>query len=161
MPITHSYVLAKPDPGDASLIGTTKWNANHLYPSFNVFGYQSGDDPTYPAFPVAGVADVFGVAIRTKVDLTYATQARIVSGSPANASSVSAKIAVQYSLDQATWVYLDGANGPFITLFPLGIKVSAWANLVAGAKADVWLRWVTREGTGSQISIFNSWLQVR
>jgi hypothetical protein len=164
MPITHVFVNGKAEPGDATLIRPSNWNADHLYPSFNVYGWQSGDDPTFPMNdpnPPAGVAEVFNADIRTRVDLTRCTQARVISGAFINASLVAVKFAAQYSLDQVTWAYLDGANGPFINMTPVGLKASAWVNLVAGAKADVWLRWITREGTGAFISLLNSWLQVR
>lgn len=84
---------------------------------------------------------------RNKFDLTNATQARLVmalNGVPAVTPSMS----LQYSTDDSTWNYADGATGPTLTAGAGGTNVGAWGNLTALAKADVFLRIVTASGDG-------------
>jgi hypothetical protein len=85
---------------------------------------------------------------RTQYDLTSATQARLVL-TVTVAGSASANIRVQYSTNQSTWYYLDGSSGPSVAISSTGVKTSAWVNLTAGAKADVFLRIVGINGNGS------------
>jgi hypothetical protein len=85
---------------------------------------------------------------RTKYDLTNATQARVVV-MVLTAGSASSIICAQYSTDQTTWYYLDGGTGPCATINATGVRTSAYVNLPAGAKADVFLRIVGKDGNGS------------
>ena len=78
------------------------------------------------------------------------------------AGAGSAALRVQYSSDQSAWNYLDGGTGPSVTISTTGLKVSTWVALVAGAKADVFLRVVGINGDGSADPSFgNVILQVK
>lgn len=89
---------------------------------------------------------------RVKADLTGFTQARLTVAVSTVGNST-AEVRIQYATDgdtQAAWAYLDGVDGPKanITTAANG-RVSAWVNLAAGAKGDVWLRVVGINGNGT------------
>lgn len=163
MPITHKFVSAKPDAGDPALVSSNAHNANHNYPAMTVFAASFGDDPYSTHNAPVGVTDPYGANYHTKVDLTYVDQARVVGAISQNAGNLPLKLAVQYSLDGVSaWMYLDGVDGPYVSLtLPVGPKIGAWINLVAGAKADVFLRWVSVGGNGSAVQWFHHYMQVR
>lgn len=88
---------------------------------------------------------------RTKLDLTGYTQAR-VTASISTVGNSTAELRIQYSTNgdtQSTWAYLDGASGPGANISVNGGRASAWVNLAAAAKADVWVRVVGINGNGS------------
>lgn len=86
---------------------------------------------------------------RTKVDLSNVTQARMTTVC-IGAGVAGSELRVQYSLDQSSWDYLDGVSGPVISLNNTNaLVVSAWVNIVAAARADVFLRLVGINGNGS------------
>jgi hypothetical protein len=161
MSIKHAYVNPKSDPVDVTLIKPSNWNADHDYPARLAFAMQFGDDPYRTASPGAALAELYSEDYRSKYDMTNVTEARVVGQVQRNINLVAARIAVQYSLDQSTWAYLDGSSGPFITLTPIGMRVGSWVNLAAGAKADVWLRWVSSAGNGDTLQWYHHHLQVR
>jgi hypothetical protein len=77
---------------------------------------------------------------RAKYDLTNFTEARII----VNVEVVGAATAVLYpewsTTDGGTYAALDNVTGPSASLAALGTIVSSWVSLIAGAKADVFLR---------------------
>ena len=76
------------------------------------------------------------------------TSSRIIVN-VATLGATSAQLRAQYSTDLATWNYLDASNGPASGVInTTGLKVSAYSALVAGAKADVYLRIVGTDGDG-------------
>ena len=82
---------------------------------------------------------------RTKLDLTSATQSRItvrVGVAPV----VNAKIKVQYSTDETTWVDLCSVTMPATAN---KTNVGVWTAVPAGAKADVFIRLVGIDGDGA------------
>jgi hypothetical protein len=86
---------------------------------------------------------------RTKADLASATQARLVVHMMSTAGAASAELRAQYSTDASVWNYLDGATGPAAAINVASTTIaSAWVNLVAGAKADVFIRVVGINGDG-------------
>lgn len=95
---------------------------------------------------------------RVQADLTGATQARITCEQTAAAASASAELRLQYSTDGGTnWSYADGASGPAVALgTAAGRRTGAWANLVAGAKADVLLRIVGINGNATADPAFRN-----
>jgi hypothetical protein len=164
MSVKHKTQSGKVDAGDPALVSSNAWNANHNYPAFTIFGQQHGDDPYATRISPAAVTDPYGANYHTKVDLSFVDQARVVASILQNVGNLALRLAVQYSLDGATaWTYLDGVDGPYVALtLPVGPKVGAWINVAAGAKADVFLRWVTLNGNGSQANQwFHHYLQVR
>lgn len=86
---------------------------------------------------------------RTKCDLTNATQARIVVRMGATGGVAGAELRCQYSTDESTWNYLDGATGPSVAInVTNAVAAGAWVALAAGAKADVFLRVIGINGDG-------------
>lgn len=86
---------------------------------------------------------------RTKADLTNATQARLLVHMMSTAGASGAELRGQYSTDASAWNYLDGATGPAAAINVASTTVAgAWVNLVAGAKADVFIRVVGINGDG-------------
>ncbi len=100
---------------------------------------------------------------RTKADLTNATQARMVVKMMGTAGAAAAELRAQYSTDDSTFAYLDGATGPSCAINVNNTTVvSSWVNLAAGAKADVFLRVVGIGGDGGIDPTFgNISIQVR
>lgn len=88
------------------------------------------------------------VKLRSAVDLSWATRVRL-TGYVAVAGPANSEVRVQYSTDQATWNYLDSGTGPLLNIGSVGAKRGSWVNLVAGAKADAWLRVMTINGDGA------------
>ena len=97
----------------------------------------------------AALTELFGTTTaRVKADLTDAAQVRLLC-SVGTAGAASAAVRVQYSTDQSSWSYLDGASGPSLGIGTTGLKVGAWTSFAAGAKADVFLRVVGINGDAS------------
>lgn len=98
---------------------------------------------------------------RLSVDMTNATQFRIIAG--VTVQGVAASVTgVQYSDDGGTtWRGLDnGTSGVISTVtisdFGTGTKVSAWTNLATGAKADRLIRVVGSGGDGTADPAFSN-----
>ena len=93
----------------------------------------------------ATLTEFIALAIhRSKLDLTGATQARLVVRQTV-AGATNAKLKVQYSTDESTWVD--------ICLVAVGTgvatKAGAWTDIPAGAKADVFIRLTGIDGDGA------------
>ncbi len=86
---------------------------------------------------------------RVRVDLTNASQARLTVVRAGGTVTANAELAVQYSTDQVNWFYLDGLSGPSVNISALGLQVSPWVNITSGAKGDVYLRIVGRNGNNA------------
>ena len=82
--------------------------------------------------------------IRTKLDLTLATQSRIIVKIVV-APVANAKIKVQYSTDESVWADLCSVTMPATANYT---NVGSWTTIPAGAKADVFLRVVGIDGNG-------------
>jgi hypothetical protein len=96
----------------------------------------------------AAVTEIFGVTRnRTRFTLTNASQARM-HVSVQTIGAVAAQLCAQYSTDQIAWASLDGSGGPCVPINLLNVQSSGWVNLVAAAKADVYLRLVGQNGDG-------------
>jgi len=108
---------------------------------------------TWVSMPVALTELLGSTRYRTKYDLTNATQARIVVN-VLTAGAAGAAICAQYSTDQVTWAYVDGGTEPCATINATGVRTSAFVNLAAAAKADVFLRIVGRSGNGALGPVF-------
>lgn len=110
---------------------------------------QDGVDVAWTNMPAA-LTEFQGLTTkRTKDELTNATQARLIVNIGV-VGATNAEIRAQYSTDQSTWYYLDNVDGPKANIATLGLRVSAWITLVAGAKADVFLRLVGINGDGAK-----------
>ena len=91
--------------------------------------------------------DLFGIAnlYYSKVDLTNATQSRIVVRI-AVAPVANAKIKVKYSTDGSTWYDLCLVT---MSATANNTNVGIWTNIPAGAKADVFIKVVGIDGNGT------------
>lgn len=87
---------------------------------------------------------------RMPIDLGGRLQAR-VSVTLQLGATASSEIKVQYSGDGGmTWSALDSTgDGPKVSIATAGLKISAFSDIVAAAKADVLLRLVTVGGDGA------------
>ena len=103
----------------------------------------------------AALTELFGTTInRTKINLTAVTSVTFVVNVQV-AGVAGAALRVQYSTDEAIWNYLDGAAGPSVAIDVTGVEV-ATVSLVAGAKADVFLRVVGINGDAAADPAFGS-----
>jgi polyphosphate kinase 2 (PPK2 family) len=82
---------------------------------------------------------------RTRLDLTTATQSRVIARVGA-APAANAKIKIQYSTDDSTWYDLCSVTMPATANLT---NVGPWTNVPADAKADVFLRVVGIDGNGT------------
>jgi hypothetical protein len=80
---------------------------------------------------------------RTKVDLTNATDVRLVVRQ-VGTGAVGADLRVQYSTNESTWVDLT----PEAAINATATVVTAWTAVPVGAKGDVFLRMMVKEGDG-------------
>lgn len=98
---------------------------------------------------------------RLTIDLTNATQFRIIANVTTQGASASVT-GIQYSTDNGTtWRGLDNGTAntnSTVTLSDLGTgsKVTAWTNLAASAKADVLLRIAGSGGDGAADPAFSN-----
>jgi len=120
-----------------------------------------GGATTWTNKPSALTELIGNVNRRQTIDLTNATQFRIILDVQTAGVNSSSVIGVQYSTDGGTtWNGLDngtaGSNST-VTLAdnPTGSKVSAWTNLAASAKADVLVRIAGSGGDGVADPVYN------
>lgn len=92
----------------------------------------------------------------TKVDLTNFTQVRLIVNKQATAGAAASKIAIRWAASFQTTAggYANiGLGGAEVACSPLNVQnavvVSAWVNMIAGAKADVFLALVGSGGDGA------------
>lgn len=151
MGIFHKFLSAVADSADTTIVRPTNWNDDHNSPAFIVpFSATSAATQAWTNMPAALTEFAGLTRYRVPFDLTFATQARIATLLTVVGIST-AELRVQYSKDSGTtWNYLDGASGPLVTLGTTSNtpRVGPWVNLVADAKADVWLRVVGINGDG-------------
>lgn len=158
MPVKHSFTSGVADGADATLVRPSNWNADHNAPPFVVPLHVS--ERTWTNMPAAATELWGTTSARTKVDLTYVTQARIVC--QVRISGVAgAVLTVEYSTDGTTWTEISAGTAS-IDLGAITTVATAWFNIPAGAKADVFLRVMGSSGDGvADPSIGNLALQVR
>jgi len=100
----------------------------------------------------AALTELNGTAARrTQFELSNVSQVRLTENvlTAGAAGPPAAKLRAQYSTDQSSWSYLDGASGPSLNIDTVGLHVSPWVTVTAGAKADVYLRIVGLDGNGT------------
>jgi hypothetical protein len=103
---------------------------------------------TWTNMPLATTEFIGNAYNRQKVDLHNVTHYRLVVNQ-AVAGYAGADINLQYSTNGTTWQSADTAGaGELDVGTGTGVKVSAWATLVSGARDDVWIRLVGKDGNG-------------
>lgn len=85
---------------------------------------------------------------RQLIDLTNATQTRL-GVNVTVAGSTNAVLAIQYSLNQSTWAYLDGGTGPSVSISSTGLQTSSFVTITPAARTNVYLRVVGSGGNNS------------
>lgn len=106
--------------------------------------------------PDAVTAVFPGRRLDVELDLTGFTQARLLGYiKTGGAGSATSKLRLQYSLNNVDWAYLDGVSGPSVSCAAAGYIVSVWVDLIAAAKAAIYLRAVGLDG-GNFFVTFNA-----
>lgn len=95
----------------------------------------------------SAVEELFAGA-RTKFDLTAFTEAELVVAITKDLPDNSASLGIQFSLNEATWSFLDGATGPNAKLDSVRTATSSFQPITGSAKTDVFLRLVAFSGSG-------------
>lgn len=107
-----------------------------------------GRETTVGSIP-AGIQEIGGViSFRAKYDLANFVQAK-VSASVRTAGNSGSHLRIEYSTDQSSWNSLGAGTAPQCLLDATGLQESAWSDIAAAAKADVYIRCVTVDGNGS------------
>ena len=175
MAIDHKFVSAKTDGADNTLVQPSDWNDDHNHVPFEYTLYAG--DAAAPAavftnLANAAVTEVIAARMRTRIDLTYAVETRLIVSQVVIAAA-GTNWRVQYSTDGGTnWTYLDGtvgtsttSGGPSVAAAAStanSLQVGSWTTLAAGAKADVLVRFVGTQGNGTaDPSVARVALQVR
>lgn len=97
----------------------------------------------------------------TKVDLTNFTQCRLIVNKQATAGAAASKIRLVYATTfQTAPAGYSAIGASEVAASPLNVQntivASAWINLVAGAKADVFLALIGSGGDGTLDPAFGS-----
>jgi hypothetical protein len=108
-----------------------------------------------PAGVTEGTTGASSSVRRVRFNFAGYTQWRL-AGRIATASAAGTKAAVQWSLDEVTWKYLDdvtsgsapGASA-YLSLAAIATPVTSFLSIPAAARADVFLRCVTLDGDGA------------
>lgn len=158
---THKYINPAAPSADPTDVDSAKWNEDHDYPGEKIHSMQFGNDPYTTRNPPLALGEVWGAGWRTKHDLSRVSSARVVANVANNPGLNAWRLGVQYSTDQAAWNWLDAVGGPFVEMQPNGSRVGAWIALAAGAKQDVFLRWVWLLGDGSATQWYSNYLEIR
>jgi hypothetical protein len=95
MPVTHAFVSAKSDGGDATLVRASNWNAEHVAPPW-IVTLSGGATVT----PPAGVTEIDGT--RTVIDFTNLAEIHLVTY-VTNAAATGTLLVFQTSPDQSAW----------------------------------------------------------
>src|SRR5581483_2797321 len=106
----------------------------------------------------ANLNELFGETVRVQVDLTSASQVRAYAQIGSNYGPSGAIVYCQYSVDSGTtWKGLTSSASASST----GAHVSTWATVPSGAKQDVLVRAVSKNGNSSDVDIEAFHLQVK
>ncbi len=142
--------------------GTTSWvdsvctsndGTGAVTSTYNLF-FGNGSSITWTNMPAAVNPFAGSVGYYKKSDLSAVSQYRIVVGYRAGTVAAGADLNLQY-YNGSAWVAADtGAAGELSIAGSAGQKVGAWADLAAGAKGDVMLRIVGKDGDAVQDPTF-------
>lgn len=141
--------------GDVMTYDGAKWVAEDPIAGTSDYIYWDLTIHSHPAsnlawtnMPAAETELVGSSYDRKRVNLTGAVQYRIVINQ-AVAGYAGADLNAEYSINGTNWYNLDtGGTGECDVGTGTGVKVGAWTNIVVGAKTEVWLRLVGKQGDG-------------
>jgi len=131
--------------GEQGATGTPGADGADGFPQILVTLWQDAALSAWTNMPAALTEFRAVLNTRTKIDLTAATQSRVIARVGV-APVANAKIKVQYSTDESVWVDLCSVTMPATAN---KTNVGSWTNVPAGAKADVFLRLVGIDGDGA------------
>jgi parallel beta-helix repeat protein len=117
--------------------------------------FLAASSVTWSSMPAALTELLGNTRQRVKVDLTNATQMRLLANI-STAGAAGSELRVQYSTDQSSWNYVDAATGPSVAIDSTGLQVSSFITIDAGAKSDVFLRIIGINGNGSTSPILGT-----
>jgi hypothetical protein len=107
---------------------------------------MSTGNVTWTNMPAAAT-ELFGLTHRrAKKDLTDVHKVRLVAR-VSTPGSVNAVLRAEYSVDESAWQSLTTSTLSIAT--PAGTKASAWDELPAGARGDVFIRVMGQSGDGT------------
>ena len=150
MGIRHTVPSGLPAGTVSGKVAGDDWRADHLHVPFSItlgHGGTSGTFTTGTAV-VSNSEQGTAPALRCMVDLSQASQARLVIGQRVLAATfTTAFLRLQYSTDQSSWVELASVSGAGDVSLLGGstnrIRSSSWFDIAAGAKSDnIYLRLV-------------------
>jgi hypothetical protein len=100
----------------------------------------------------APLADTeFTGTYRVLADLTNFNQFRFSVDRPLGTAAAGADCRIQYSTTYAgAYANLDGATGPEVIYSTAGLTASPWTTITPGAKTNVYLRVMCKDGDGTQ-----------
>ena len=100
----------------------------------------------------AGLTEFLGLTHhRLKAELTDCDRCRLVAR-VSTAGAAGATLKAQYSTDESAWSDLTGA----VAIDSTGTKATAWADVPAGARGDVFVRLVGSGGNGTADPVIGS-----
>src|SRR5688500_32219 len=149
MAVKHSTNVGTADDG-TSQVGSDEWNAEHNHVPFTYAVMLDGSTVQVYLNLTAADREFAYPKSATKVDLTYATQVRVVANQ--QAVGVTGKLRLDYSTDQSAWQSLGNGGGPVVTFATVVDQMiaSPWVNIATGAKADVWVKAVAYDGNNTE-----------
>jgi hypothetical protein len=150
MAVKHKKVLGTAPTSDPNDVDSVDWNADHLGPFFQVFGFNTGNT-WRQIFGTAAESD-FIIGLYTIADLTYATRCYVTANlrtTPTTAPTMAVKV-----WTGSAWVFLNAAaSGPNVSLTPLGLRVGAEVDVdVAHRGPNKQLKWVWSGGNPSSVN---------
>ena len=147
MGIRHTVPSGLPTGTVSGKVAGDDWRADHLHIPFSVEMILANNAYVTPAAASAAAnteLNVTGRTCRNKIDLSQATQARLVAGVGTLSSTAGSSYKLSYcTAENATWANGTGVAdaGPAVVVGSTGgvlntIHDSGWVNLAAGARID-------------------------
>lgn len=115
--------------------------------SFVVSILSMSSNVSWSNMPAAIAEFINNTGNRAVVNLYSARRVRLIINVMVAGFST-AELRVQYSEDQSNWFYLDGIDGPKMSINVASIKISPWVDIAQQAKKEVFLRVVGINGNG-------------
>jgi hypothetical protein len=146
MGIRHTVPAGLPVTSMPNRVGGAEWSADHLHIPFHCTMFHMGTS-AFTAPTAIATTELTVPMSRILVDLSQATQCRLVVGQKVLSTAGTGTIRLQYATNgatQTTWADADGGGISMLGGTANTIKESGWVSLVAGAQIDnCYLRLVT------------------